>query len=112
MQEMDGLELIKEARRIHPEILAILMTGLATEDIKLKAKKEGVNGFFPKPIEWGELIGLLEVLTKTGKGNNQNSEKNNGKMKYSLFTWDLHYAHPFFTHFIRHSDVQNPGAVS
>ena len=84
MQEMDGLELIKEARRIHPEILAILMTGLATEDIKLKAKKEGVNGFFPKPIEWGELIGLLEVLTKTGKGNNQNSEKNNGKMKYSL----------------------------
>jgi len=27
---------------------------------------------------------LLEVLRKTGKGNNQNSEKNNGKMKYSL----------------------------
>jgi len=50
----------------------------------LKANEEGVNGFFSKPIEWGELIALLEVLTKTGKGNNQNSEKNNGKMKYSL----------------------------
>jgi len=84
MQEMDGLELIKEARKIHPEILTILVTGLASDEIKLKAKREGVNGFFPKPIEWGELIGLLDVLTKTGKGNNQNSEKNNGKMKYSL----------------------------
>jgi CheY-like chemotaxis protein len=77
MQEMDGLELIKEAREIHPEILAILTTGLATEDIKLKAKKEGVNGFFPKPIEWDELVALLELLIKKGRGNNQNIPKGN-----------------------------------
>jgi DNA-binding response OmpR family regulator len=84
MQEMDGLELIKEARRIYPEIPTILVTGLASDEIRLRARGEGVNGFFPKPIEWAELIALLDVLTKTGKGNNQNSEKNNGKMKYSL----------------------------
>jgi DNA-binding response OmpR family regulator len=84
MGGMDGLELIREARRIYPEILTILVTGLASDEIRLKANEEGVNGFFSKPIEWGELIALLEVLRKTGKGNNQNSEKNNGKMKYSL----------------------------
>jgi DNA-binding response OmpR family regulator len=83
MQEMDGLELIKEARKIHPEILTILVTGLATEDVKLKAKKEGVNGFFPKPIEWDELVALLEVLTKTGRSESQNIEKNNGNRGYS-----------------------------
>ena len=76
--------MIKQARKIHPKILTILVTGFATEEVKLKAKEEGVNGFFSKPIEWGELIALLEVLTKTGKGNNQHREKNNGKMKYSL----------------------------
>jgi DNA-binding response OmpR family regulator len=76
MQEMDGLELIREARRIYPGIPTILVTGLATEEIKLKAKKEGVNGFFPKPIEWDELIALLEVLTRTGKSNNQNIKRN------------------------------------
>jgi len=76
MGGMDGLALIKETRKIHPEISAILMTGLATEDIKLKAKKEGVNGFFPKPIEWDELIALIEVLTKTGRDNNQNIKRN------------------------------------
>ena len=84
MGGMDGLELIKEARRIYPQIPSILVTGLASDEIRLKAKEEGVNGFFPKPIEWGELIGLLDVLTKTGRGRNQNSEKNSGKMKYSL----------------------------
>lgn len=84
MGGMDGLELIREARRIYPKIPTILVTGLASDEIRLEAKEEGVNGFFSKPIEWGELLALLEGLTKTGKGNNQNSEKNNGKMKYSL----------------------------
>jgi len=84
MGGMDGLELIKEVKRIYPQISSILVTGLASDEIRLKAKEEGVNGFFPKPIEWGQLIALLEVLTKTGRGNNQNSEKNKGKMKYSL----------------------------
>ncbi|RPJ06535.1 MAG: response regulator [Deltaproteobacteria bacterium] len=82
MGGMDGLELIRETRRIHPEIPAILMTGLATEEIKLRAKKEGVNGFFPKPIEWDELVALLEVLTKTGRSKNQNIPKGNERRSY------------------------------
>jgi DNA-binding response OmpR family regulator len=82
MGGMDGLALIKETRKIHPEISAILMTGLATEDIKLKAKKEGVNGFFPKPIEWDELVALLEVLIRKGRGNNQNIQKGNESRSY------------------------------
>ena len=76
MGGMDGLELIKKARRIYPEIPTILVTGLASDEIRLKANEEGVDGFFSKPIEWGELIVLLEVLTKTGKGNNQNIKRN------------------------------------
>jgi DNA-binding response OmpR family regulator len=84
MGRMDGFELITQARKIHPEILTILVTGLATEEIKLKAKEEGVNGFFPKPIEWDELVALLEVLTKTGRSESQNIEKNNGNRGYSL----------------------------
>jgi len=85
MPRMDGLELIKEARKIHPAILTILMTGLATEDIKLKAKEEGVSGFFSKPIEWDELIALLGVLTRTGRGNNQHIQKGKGNRGYSSF---------------------------
>ena len=77
MPGMDGLDLIKETRKIDPEIVTILVTGLATEEIKLKAKKEGVNGFFPKPIKWDELVALLGVLTRKDRGENQNIPKGN-----------------------------------
>jgi DNA-binding response OmpR family regulator len=92
MQEMDGLELIKEARRIYPEIPTILVTGLASDEIRSKAKEEGVNGFFPKPIEWGELIGLLDVLTRTGRGRNQNIQRNNGKRRYPSLQRGIFFA--------------------
>jgi DNA-binding response OmpR family regulator len=84
MQEMDGLELIREARKIHPEILSILVTGLSTEDIKLKAKEEGVNGFFPKPIEWDKLVALLEVLIRKERGSDQNPKDNESRGYPSL----------------------------
>jgi CheY-like chemotaxis protein len=92
MEEMDGLELIREARRIYPEISTILVTGLASDEIRLKAKEKGVNGFFIKPIEWGELIGLLDVLTKTGSGRNQNIQRNSGKGRYPSLQRGIFFA--------------------
>jgi len=111
MQEMDGLELIKEARRIHPEIPAILMTGCASDEIRLKAKEEGVNGFFPKPIEWGELIGLLDVLTRTGRGRNQDIQRKNGKGRYPSLGRGIFVALMLFLltfSIIRISEAQEP----
>src|SRR4030042_5194543 len=51
MRGMDGLELIRGARGIHPGISTILVTGLATEDLRIRVNEQGVNGIFPKPIE-------------------------------------------------------------
>ena len=59
---MDGFELIKEARRMHPEILTILVSGLATVEMRVSVKKQKMNGFFPKPIEWDKLIKFLDAL--------------------------------------------------
>jgi two-component system response regulator FlrC len=63
MGGMDGLQLIREARRVKPEISAVLVTGLETEEMRVKAAEQGVDGFFPKPVEWDELIGFLDALT-------------------------------------------------
>ena len=92
MQEMDGLELIRAAGRIYPGISTILVTGFPSEEIGLKAKEEGVNGFFPKPIEWDELVGFLDALTKTGRGGNQNIQRNNGKERYSSILRRIFFA--------------------
>jgi DNA-binding response OmpR family regulator len=111
MGGMDGLELIKEARRIYPEIPTILVTGLASDEIRLKAKEEGVNGFFPKPIEWGELIGLLDVLTKTARDRNQDIQRNKGKGEYPSLQRGLFSALMLFLltlSIIRISEAQEP----
>ena len=63
MQGMDGLQLIREARSIIPQISAVLVTGLETEEMRVKAGKQGVNGFFSKPVEWDELIGFLDAAS-------------------------------------------------
>jgi two-component system response regulator FlrC len=68
MRGMDGLELIKEARKVHPGISTILVTGLTTEEIILRANGNEVNGFFPKPVERDELVSVLEVLKRQEKG--------------------------------------------
>lgn len=85
MKKMDGLKLIREAKKIYPEILTILVTGLATEEVKLKVKEEGVNGFFSKPVEWDKLFALLEAFTKTVRNKGQNMEKNPKNKGYSTF---------------------------
>jgi DNA-binding response OmpR family regulator len=89
MAGMDGLELIKEARRIYPEISTILVTGFPSDEIGLKAKEEGVNGFFPKPIEWDELVGFLDPLPRTEREQNQDVDSNKEKERYSSFQQKL-----------------------
>jgi two-component system, response regulator FlrC len=73
MRGMDGLELIREARSIKPEISAILVTGLATEEMRVKAAEQRVSGFFPKPVEWDQLVGLLDTL-KPGQWDGSRSK--------------------------------------
>jgi putative ABC transport system ATP-binding protein len=43
-----------------------MVTGLATEELRFRAREQGVNALFPKPIEWDDLIALLDA-TNQGK---------------------------------------------
>jgi hypothetical protein len=70
-----------------------------------------VNGFFPKPIEWGELIGLLDVLTKTARDRNQDIQRNKGKGEYPSLQRGLFSALMLFLltlSIIRISEAQEP----
>lgn len=50
MPEMDGLELIRRMRVIHPDIMSIMITASGDNALKLEALKHGVNDFLTKPI--------------------------------------------------------------
>ncbi|MRR34892.1 response regulator [bacterium] len=52
MDEMSGLDLLAEARRIDPDIPVILMTGYAEIDTAITAVKRGAFDFITKPLDF------------------------------------------------------------
>jgi len=55
MPEMDGIELIREARRVHPDLIPIVMTGFATLETARAAVKEGAYDYVLKPFSLSEI---------------------------------------------------------
>jgi two-component system, sensor histidine kinase and response regulator len=50
MPGMSGLEMLQEARKLSPEIIAIIITGYATVELAVQAMREGAHDFLAKPF--------------------------------------------------------------
>ena len=55
MPEMDGIELIRQARKQFPSLIPIVMTGFATLDTARAAVKEGAYDYVLKPFSLTEI---------------------------------------------------------
>jgi response regulator RpfG family c-di-GMP phosphodiesterase len=55
MPEMDGIQLIREARRIAPSLIPIVMTGYATLESARAAVREGAYDYVLKPFSLSEI---------------------------------------------------------
>jgi DNA-binding NtrC family response regulator len=60
MAEMNGLELFKEVRRIHPDTVVILMTAFATVESAVAAMKAGAYEYVTKPFSLDDIQALVE----------------------------------------------------
>lgn len=60
MPEMDGIELIREARKLRPTIVPLVMTGYATLDTARAAVKEGAYDYVLKPFNINEIKMAVE----------------------------------------------------
>ncbi|MFO0753078.1 MAG: response regulator [Thermodesulfovibrionales bacterium] len=65
---MHGMELIREIRLRNPGAKVIVVTALATDDIRDTLYREGIDGFFDKPFEIKELRNMVKHLLQ-GEGN-------------------------------------------
>lgn len=52
MPEMDGIELLRTARAVDPNLICIIMTGYATVQMAIEALKIGVFDFVLKPFDF------------------------------------------------------------
>jgi DNA-binding NtrC family response regulator len=60
MPGMNGIELMKAARAVRPNLLSIVMTAFGTEKIAVTAMKEGAFDYLAKPFEMDELSLVIE----------------------------------------------------
>ncbi len=55
MPEMDGIQLIREARKVRPSLIPIVMTGFGTVETARAAVKEGAYDYVLKPFSLSEV---------------------------------------------------------
>jgi len=67
MPEIDGLEALKELKRINPDLQIILLTGYATMEKKIEAKNLGATDLVEKPAD---IDTLTDKIRKTHEKNN------------------------------------------
>ncbi|MEE8312153.1 MAG: sigma-54 dependent transcriptional regulator [Candidatus Binatia bacterium] len=61
MPELDGLQLLREVRKLCPQTLVILMTAFASVETAVDALREGAHDYMIKPLVFDE------VLSKIGR---------------------------------------------
>jgi DNA-binding NtrC family response regulator len=55
IDEIDGMEILRECKEIHPLTEVIMITGYATLDTAIEAMKHGAYHYIPKPYRVGEV---------------------------------------------------------
>lgn len=60
MPGLDGLELLKRARELHPELIVIVMTGFGGVESAVTAMREGAEDYLTKPLQIEELALTIE----------------------------------------------------
>jgi CheY-like chemotaxis protein/anti-sigma regulatory factor (Ser/Thr protein kinase) len=72
MPEMNGLELVEEVRRQHPDVPVVLMTAYGSEEIAVQALQKGAASYVPKRNLAQDLAGTVEnVLALTQAARHQ-----------------------------------------
>lgn len=62
MPEMDGLEFVEQARKTHPNLVFVILSGYNDFSFAQKAIRFGVTEFLLKPIEPPQLLETLQII--------------------------------------------------
>ncbi len=55
MENVSGMDILKEVNRLYPDTRVIMLTAYATLDATIEAIRERIYDFFPKPVKIEEL---------------------------------------------------------
>ncbi|MCD8282072.1 MAG: response regulator transcription factor [Prevotella sp.] len=66
MPGMNGFELCKEVKALHPETCVLLLTALGSTDDKLDGFDAGADDYMTKPFDFRELSARVKALLRRG----------------------------------------------
>jgi DNA-binding NtrC family response regulator len=66
MPDMDGVETLKQIKKIKPDTTVIMMTGYSVDDMVHKALEEKASEIIYKPFEIEKVLGLISSIPATG----------------------------------------------
>lgn len=72
MPDIDGIELLELARKLHPDLKVILITAYATVSQAVQAVKLGAFDYITKPFEDEELLAAIDKATAFYKLESEN----------------------------------------
>jgi len=64
LPDIDGLEVLKQLRKINPVLPVLLLTARDTIDDKVTGLDAGADDYLPKPFDMPELLARLRVLER------------------------------------------------
>jgi YesN/AraC family two-component response regulator len=74
MPKMGGLEVLKYAKRINPDVIVIIVTGYASLETAVTAIKEGAYDYIIKPCKLDEIRIVIDRATEKIKLHQENKE--------------------------------------
>lgn len=82
MRDVDGIDVLKRAKEINPEIIAILISAFATAETAVEAMKEGAYDYIPKPFKVKEFKRIVKEAIKTQKKPSREEDSDSFLGKY------------------------------
>src|SRR5918994_3065120 len=72
--QLDGLEVLDQVRRLHPDVPAIVISGHGTIETAVTAIKKGAYDFLEKPFNAERLLVLIERAREAARLKRENAE--------------------------------------
>jgi DNA-binding NtrC family response regulator len=66
LPDVDGVEVVRRLKEISPETEIIVITGYGSVDVAVEATKAGAFYFVEKPVDFDELVLLMEKALERG----------------------------------------------
>lgn len=62
LPDIDGIQCLREIKKLYPALAVILLTGHASMEVGLKSMEYGASDYCLKPVELEELVDKIEIV--------------------------------------------------